>query len=185
MAMRRSLYVLACLLALLLPWLTASCAKKAVQTEEILVPEETVAAERPESEIGETPGPTEEAISEDEQVRRETYDFTNRDILFDFDRYDLKSEAKEILADKAYFLKKYTSVKILIEGQCDERGTNEYNLALGERRANSAKQYLVNLGIAENRISTISYGEERPLDPGKSEQAWAKNRRAHFEVISN
>ena len=75
-------------------------------------------------------------------------------------------------------------MKIQIEGHCDERGTVEYNLALGERRANSAKRYLTSLGIPENRISTISYGKERPLDPGHNEEAWTKNRRAHFVILS-
>jgi peptidoglycan-associated lipoprotein len=75
-------------------------------------------------------------------------------------------------------------MKIQVEGYCDERGTAEYNLALGERRANNTKKYLVSLGIGSNRISTISYGEEMPLDPGHNEEAWAKNRRAHIVVIS-
>ncbi len=79
---------------------------------------------------------------------------------------------------------KYSTVKIQIEGHCDERGTAEYNLALGERRANSAKKYLVSLGIPADRLSTISYGKEMPLDPGHNEEAWAKNRRAHFIILS-
>jgi peptidoglycan-associated lipoprotein len=81
-------------------------------------------------------------------------------------------------------LKKYPKVKVQIEGHCDERGTIEYNLALGERRANSTKKYLISLGISADRISTISYGKERPLDPGHNEEAWAKNRRAHIVVLS-
>jgi peptidoglycan-associated lipoprotein len=79
---------------------------------------------------------------------------------------------------------KNPSVKIQIEGHCDERGTVEYNLALGERRANSAKRYLSSLGLTVNRVSTISYGKEKPLDPGHNEEAWAKNRRDHFIVLS-
>jgi len=71
-----------------------------------------------------------------------------------------------------------------VEGHCDERGTNEYNLALGERRANAAKRYLLSLGISSDRISSISYGEEKPLDPGHNEEAWAKNRRGHFIILS-
>jgi len=107
-----------------------------------------------------------------------------KDIHFDFDKYDIRLGDAEILKENAALLKKYPNVKIQIEGHCDERGTNEYNLALGERRANSAKEYLISLGISPDRISTISYGEERPLDPGHNEEAWAKNRRAHFIVIS-
>ena len=79
---------------------------------------------------------------------------------------------------------KYPKVKIQIEGHCDERGTAEYNLALGERRSNSAKKYLISLGVPEGRISTISYGKEKPLDPGHNEEAWAKNRRDHFIILS-
>jgi peptidoglycan-associated lipoprotein len=107
-----------------------------------------------------------------------------KDIHFDFDEYNVRSEDTEILKDNAALLMKYTSVKIQIEGHCDERGTVEYNLALGERRANSTKKYLVSLGISPDRITTISYGEERPLDPGHHEEAWAKNRRAHTIILS-
>lgn len=107
-----------------------------------------------------------------------------RDIHFDFDKYDIRPEDSEILKEIAALLKKFPDIKIQIEGHCDERGTNEYNLALGERRANSAKNYLISLGISPNRLSTISYGEERPLVPGHNEETWAKNRRAHFVIIS-
>ena len=107
-----------------------------------------------------------------------------KDIRFDFDIYYIRREDVEILRQNAAFLKKSPEMKIQIEGHCDERGTSEYNLALGERRANSAKRYLVSLGIASDRISTISYGKERPLDTGHYEEAWAKNRRAHIVVLS-
>lgn len=109
-----------------------------------------------------------------------------KDIRFDFDRYDVRSEDTAILKQNAAVLTtKLPKAKIQIEGHCDERGTVEYNLALGERRASSAKKYLISLGISADRISTISYGEERPLDPGHTEEAWAKNRRAHFVILSN
>jgi len=107
-----------------------------------------------------------------------------KDIHFDFDKYDIRSEDVEILKGNAALLLKNPRVKIQIEGHCDERGTVEYNLALGERRANSAKKYLISFGISADRISTISYGEEKPLDPGHHEEAWSKNRRAHFIIIS-
>jgi peptidoglycan-associated lipoprotein len=107
-----------------------------------------------------------------------------KDIHFDFDKYDVRPEDAEILKDTSALLMKYPSVKIQIEGHCDERGTVEYNLALGERRANSTKKYLISLGISPDRIATISYGEERPLDPGHNEEAWAKNRRAHTIILS-
>jgi peptidoglycan-associated lipoprotein len=102
-----------------------------------------------------------------------------KDVYFDFDKYDIRPADAAILKENAALLKKYANIKIQIEGHCDERGTNEYNLALGERRANSTKNYLMTLGVSPGRISTISYGEEKPLDPGHSEEAWAKNRRAH------
>jgi peptidoglycan-associated lipoprotein len=107
-----------------------------------------------------------------------------KDIHFDFDKYDVRPEDAEILKDTSALLMKYPFVKIQIEGHCDERGTVEYNLALGERRANGTKKYLVSLGISPDRIATISYGEERPLDPDHNEEAWAKNRRAHTIILS-
>jgi peptidoglycan-associated lipoprotein len=107
-----------------------------------------------------------------------------KDVFFDFDKYDVRPQDIDILKQNAALLAKYPRVKIQIEGHCDERGTAQYNLALGERRANSTKQYLVSLGISVDRISTISYGEEKPLDPGHNEEAWAKNRRAHSVILS-
>ena len=101
-------------------------------------------------------------------------------VYFDFDKYNLKPDAKATLTKNAGVLKDNPEVTILIEGHCDERGTQEYNLALGEKRANSARTYLVDLGISGSRIRVISYGYERPVDPGHNEAAWAKNRRAAF-----
>ncbi|MBI3793366.1 MAG: peptidoglycan-associated lipoprotein Pal [Nitrospinae bacterium] len=101
-------------------------------------------------------------------------------IHFDFDKSDIKSDDGKILAKNAEVLKAHPSVNVVIEGHCDERGTAEYNLALGERRASSAKKYLVSLGVEETKLGTISYGEEKPLDEGHNETAWAKNRRAQF-----
>jgi peptidoglycan-associated lipoprotein len=105
-------------------------------------------------------------------------------IFFDFDKYDIRPADTEILKGNSALLKKFPNMKIQIEGHCDERGTNEYNLALGERRANSTKKYLTSLGITADRVSTISYGEEKALDPGHNEEAWAKNRRANFLVTA-
>jgi len=105
-----------------------------------------------------------------------------KDIHFDFDKFSLKPEDREILKGHADWLLGHRDYMVTIEGHCDERGTTEYNLALGERRAGEAKRFLVDLGVAEARISTISYGKERPLDTGHDEEAWAKNRRAHFAV---
>jgi len=107
-----------------------------------------------------------------------------KDIHFDFDKYDVRSVDEAVLKENAVFLKNNPKMKIQIEGHCDERGTVEYNLALGERRANNTKKYLVFLGIPSDRISTISFGKERPLDKGHHEEAWTKNRRAHIVVLS-
>jgi peptidoglycan-associated lipoprotein len=105
-----------------------------------------------------------------------------RDITFAFDRYDLTEEAKRILADLGAALKAHQAFAITVEGHADERGTVEYNLALGDRRAQAVRDHLVALGIEASRIDTISYGEQRPVDPGHDELAWAVNRRAHFIV---
>ena len=99
-------------------------------------------------------------------------------VFFDFDKSDLKPEARATLERQAAWLKQYSNVRLQIEGHCDERGTREYNLALGERRANAAKNYLVALGIPASRLSTISYGKERPAVLGSNETSWAQNRRA-------
>lgn len=98
-------------------------------------------------------------------------------VFFGFDRYDMTSEARQILMLQADWLREYPSARVSIEGHCDERGTREYNLALGEKRANSIKSYLIALGIDEARISTISYGKERPAVLGSNPEAWAQNRR--------
>jgi peptidoglycan-associated lipoprotein len=105
------------------------------------------------------------------------------DINFDFDKYNLKPEAQEILKKGAPAYLKYRDFKLVVEGHCDERGTAEYNLALGEKRATEAAKYLADLGIDKERIKTISYGKEMPLDKGQDEAAWAKNRRAHFVIF--
>ena len=107
-----------------------------------------------------------------------------KDIHFDFDKYDIRSGDAGTLKENAALLMNYPKVKIQVEGHCDERGTDEYNLALGERRANAAKKYLLSLGISTDRISSISYGEEKPLDAGHNEEAWFKNRRGHFVILS-
>ena len=104
-----------------------------------------------------------------------------RDVFFDFDKYDVRPSDAKILDANASWLKSNDNL-VLIEGHCDERGTNEYNLALGERRAKSTMNYLVSQGIQASRITIISYGEERPLCTDKTEDCWAKNRRAHFLV---
>lgn len=109
---------------------------------------------------------------------RELYELA--DVRFDFDKFNLKDEARAILKNHAEWLNRNKEVMIVVEGHCDERGTAEYNLALGERRANAAGKFLIDMGIDAKRIKTLSYGEELPLDKGHTEDAWARNRRAHF-----
>lgn len=104
-------------------------------------------------------------------------------IHFDYDQFTLSPEAREILASNAAVLKGMTQLKVKIEGHCDRRGSDEYNLALGEQRAKAARAYLVSLGVAPERLETISFGEEQPLDPADTPEAWAKNRRDEFKVL--
>ncbi len=104
------------------------------------------------------------------------------DVHFAFDRYNILSEDEATLQRIAEWLRDNDMVRVMIEGHCDERGTNEYNMALGEQRALAARRYLIGLGIGSERLGTISYGEEQPMDPRSTEDAWSKNRRAHFVV---
>lgn len=104
-------------------------------------------------------------------------------VYFDFDKSNIRNDQKGRVDGNAYFLKTHAGVSIRIEGNCDERGTNEYNMALGERRAMAAKRYLLNKGISEDRLQTVSYGEEKPLLYGHDELSWAQNRRDDFSII--
>jgi len=103
-------------------------------------------------------------------------------VYFDFDKYNLRDDARRTLERNAEILKEHPDVSVVIEGNCDERGTNEYNLALGENRANAVRDYLTRIGIDASRLSTISYGEERPVAMGHDEAAWSQNRRAEFSA---
>lgn len=124
------------------------------------------------------------ALREQEMATRDAKDrFINDDVLFDFDTATLLPEAQEILRTKAKWLQENPGVAVMIEGHCDERGTNDYNIALGDRRANNVKSFLTDLGIAPSRMKTISYGEEKPKVPGHDESAWSQNRRAHFVIL--
>nr|HID60096.1 peptidoglycan-associated lipoprotein Pal [Desulfobacterales bacterium] len=176
---------------------TTSCAKKVIKTEPAVTEakakaeaeKERLAAERERQAELERERALEEQRLKEEELKKQEEElrqkerFTNEDIHFDFDKYNLTEKSIEILKFKADWLLNHPGVNIIIEGHCDERGTNEYNLALGERRAESAKTFLVDSGVDPDRITTISYGEERPLDPGHNEEAWAKNRRAHFVIV--
>jgi peptidoglycan-associated lipoprotein len=106
--------------------------------------------------------------------------FLNNNVLFDFDRYNIRPDQVPVINSKVSYLQDNPSFKSVIQGHCDERGTEAYNEALGDRRAKSAYNYLVDHGISASRLSTVSYGKDFPLDPGHSEDAWSKNRRAQF-----
>jgi peptidoglycan-associated lipoprotein len=163
------------LVALILTFLFVGCAKEEPPPPTVEPPPRPAAPPPPPP----SPPPPPPGPSISQQAFQE---FQNQDIYFDFDKYDLRTDARATLDRKASFLNQNPSVRVQIEGNTDERGTAEYNLALGERRANAAKQYLTTAGISAGRLSTISYGEERPLDPGHNEAAWAKNRRDHFVI---
>jgi peptidoglycan-associated lipoprotein len=164
--------------------LGVSCAKKQVATEEVAV-EETVVVEDTSAEdearaAEEARRQAEEAARMAEEARRRAFEEEN--VHFDVDKYVLTPQAMMILDEKAAWLREHPEARVLVEGHCDDRGSNEYNLALGDRRANSAKNYLVKSGVAESRLTTISYGEEQPLCRQQMESCWGKNRRAHFNL---
>jgi peptidoglycan-associated lipoprotein len=182
-------FVLVSLVLLVFGLILAGCPSRKVVQPEIeqrptVTPKETTqkAAEvKPEEKI------TEQRFAKIE-TKEETPKYIEErglfgDIQFDYDKYDIRPDAKPILQNVASWLIKNTSAKILVEGHCDERGTNEYNLALGDRRAKAARDYLIALGIASNRIEMLSYGEEKPLCKESTEECWTKNRRVHFVIL--
>jgi peptidoglycan-associated lipoprotein len=174
-----------------------SCAKKQMMTgeteqeaaEEKAIQERQVAAEPEQDKAVESKIIAQEAKApafDEEGAWRERMaaQVEAEPIYFDFDRSFIRPEYRPVLAKKAEFLKENPGYHLRVEGNCDERGTNEYNLALGERRSDSAKSYLVSLGISSDRIETISYGEERPLAIGHNEDSWSQNRRDDFVLIA-
>jgi peptidoglycan-associated lipoprotein len=169
-------------------FMMASCAKKQVMVEEKAAPMVTPAPEKAEKpSMGE--GKAEEErqarlreLEAAQKLRAEIMAFESQSIYFDFDKSELKPPARAILDNKAAWLRENGRYKVRIEGHCDERGTNEYNLALGERRANAAFKYLNALGISTDRMTTISYGEERPVCTEHNEACWSKNRRDEFKL---
>ncbi len=180
---------------LVIPWLifTTSCARKEIISEPgvtrpPMAEEEAEAKRLAEEKALEEQRLLEEQLREEARQRREREEltererFVNEDIHFEFNKSRLLPEAREILRHKAKWLMAHPRVSVIIEGHCDERGSSEYNMALGDRRARRANSYLVDLGIVPERLTTISYGEERPLDPRNNEEAWAKNRRGHFVI---
>jgi peptidoglycan-associated lipoprotein len=179
-------------LLLVIPGLlfTTSCAKKTVKSEPATKED---AAKKAEVEAARQAELERQRKLQEERLKAERVksgggggagraQFEKENIYFEFDRSNLKMDAQDVLKQKAAFLKANPNSNAIIQGHCDERGTNEYNLALGDRRANSAKKFLENLGIAGSRIKTVSFGEERPLNTGKGDAAWAKNRNCQFRL---
>ena len=128
-------------------------------------------------------GPTPEEIARQEYLQMKDV-FVNEYVYFDFDKYNIRPDMESVMQYKGDFMTKYGNVVVEVQGHCDERGTEAYNMALGDRRANSCRNWLEAAGIMASRLTTVSYGEERPIDMGHDEAAWAKNRRAEFVVIS-
>jgi peptidoglycan-associated lipoprotein len=189
----RKLFLLVLLISGLM--LTGCPSKQVVHPEqaESLQPASVAPAPKgPEQKISPVAKPPEEKITDRNLAKIETHQEPSKyneegdlfkDIYFDFDQYDIRPDAQTVLQEISTYLLKNTPVKILIEGHCDDRGTNEYNLALGDRRARAVRDYLVALGISSGRIETLSYGEEKPVCMEQTEDCWAKNRRAHFIVL--
>lgn len=163
---------------------SVSCKKKPKEVP----PPPPQAKEQPKVEKIEQPVVKEPVLSEEDIFLQKSLEQINKEkplanIYFDYDKALIREDAKPVLEANANWLNKFKTIKILIEGHCDERGTEEYNMALGEKRAKAAMDYLASLGISAGRIRIISYGKSQPADPGHSEAAWQKNRRDQFTVI--
>ncbi|MBI4654835.1 MAG: peptidoglycan-associated lipoprotein Pal [Nitrospirae bacterium] len=179
------------LILVLIAFVAIGCAKKYVKPPEEPAKAEDVKPKEVQREK-ETPKKvevvTEKVLTEAVKEAKvgpsivEEHPFEFKDVLFSFDKYDIRPDAKAVLDSIASRLNKNKNINVLIEGHCDERGTNEYNLALGEKRARAVKDYLVSQGITPARIDTISYGEEKPLCTEQNEDCYQKNRRAYFIV---
>jgi peptidoglycan-associated lipoprotein len=145
----------------------------------------------PAAEVSQAPVTTESAVKGEEPEGIKTADQISEGrtsapmlpIYFDFDRYNIRNDMKSRIDNDAKFLMDNPQIRIEIQGNCDERGSSEYNLALGEKRAKAAKSYVTKLGVAADRIDVVSFGKEQPLDPGHNEAAWAKNRRDDFVIV--
>ena len=167
------------------------CGKKAPETAEAPMAPEPPSAPAAD-DIPDDPEPMIEKDPKQELLSLELQEFnaemTRRgligDVYFDFDKYDLKPEARDRLAKNAAFMRDWDTVQVTIEGHCDERGTNEYNIALGDRRANAAADYMSSLGISGARMRTVSYGEENPVCTDSNESCWQRNRRARFVITA-
>jgi peptidoglycan-associated lipoprotein len=161
---------------------SGGCAKKVATTTQAVEVKEKPVAPPPGEDVTKVEPPP--AVVEEPIVRESEISSTLADIYFDFDRSDIRPDAKQALEENARWFKSNSRARAKIEGHCDERGTTEYNLALGQRRAEAVKRFLVALGVDASRVSTISYGEERPICSDHQEGCWSKNRRGHFVVES-
>jgi peptidoglycan-associated lipoprotein len=186
--MRKNVWLaigLAVILPAMLGLFAASCTKKMVKTEPVATAEpEIQSALDGAAEEAEQPGQPDEDRLWAETAAREAAEhaFVEENIHFAFDSSALSERAREILESKADYLRSNPGITVTVEGHCDDRGTDAYNIALGERRAESVRIFLVGLGIGTNRLDTVSYGEERPIAMGHDEASWAENRRAQFVV---
>jgi len=169
------------------------CRSKTVVQEEPPAPqpqpappvvEQPTPVEPPQDFVPEQPVEVEDLSGDIADVNRRAQDRGwIRDAYFAFDASTLSPEAQDNLAISAAWIKGHPEFNLVVEGHCDERGTEQYNLALGDRRANAARDYLVTLGVESGRVKTVSYGEERPFETGQNESSWAKNRRAHLVLV--
>jgi len=184
--MVKKLWTLTAILLLATVSLSAGCKKKApTQTVDARPP---VSSKPAETEVAPPPSTSPKPDVTGDVLRQDVTELNKKgyltDAYFDYDQSDLREDARTALAADAEWLKKYPTVQVLIEGYCDERGTGAYNLALGDRRANAAKEYLVSLGIDASRLRTVSYGEERPFCSDSNESCWQQNRRAHLLITA-
>jgi peptidoglycan-associated lipoprotein len=171
------MYLMAALL--LMPLATVGltgCGGKQVQEQEGMDPNEA-------ARLAEQERLRQQRLREMELARQAEEVFESEMVHFDYDRYDIRPDAAEVMDRKARFMSQHPGLYVEIQGHCDERGTEAYNMALGDRRAHAAKKYMMNKGIGNTRMTTVSYGEEMPLDPGHTEHAYAMNRRAQFVVV--
>ena len=180
--------------AVLLTLTISACAKKQPPVARPMPPPAATSGT-----TGTAPPPPPQPVSEpvlvppepmaEDAIAGKSLDDLNRDsplkpLFFELDSADVSADGQRVLQENAAIMKKYPAWQITIEGHCDERGTAEYNLALGERRALAAKNYLVSLGVPADKVKTVSYGKEFPFDPGHDDNAWSKNRRAHFVITA-
>jgi peptidoglycan-associated lipoprotein len=185
--MRSRSLAVAAAFALVFAFGLSACQKRAVTQPDTTQQAQQPAAQKEKEKITEKKleAKVESVDTKDKEAQyAESKETMFSDILFDYDKYDVKATYKEMLRSVSSLMAKNSAARLSIEGHCDERGTNEYNLALGDRRAKAVKDYLVSLGVASGRVDVISYGEERPLCNDQTEECWTKNRRAHIAVLT-